>query len=75
VANENAYTHVFNYDAGMGTAPILLHYPSEAAISDLVLKKMGITPKPVTAAPAPAAAPAAKPAAAPATAKPAAPKK
>ena len=77
VANENAYTHVFNYDAGMGTAPILLHYPSEAAISDLVLKKMGITPKPVTAAAAPAAAPAAaKPAAAPAAAKPAvAPKK
>ncbi len=50
VANENAYTHVFNYDAGMGTAPILLHYPTEAAISDLVLKKMGITPKPVSAA-------------------------
>ena len=76
VANENAYTHVFNYDAGMGTAPILLHYPTEAAISDLVLKKMGITPKPVTAAAAPAAAPAAaKPAAAPAAAKPAAPKK
>ena len=77
VANENAYTHVFNYDAGMGTAPILLHYPTEAAISDLVLKKMGITPKPVTAAPtaAPAAAkPATAPAAAPA-AKPAAPKK
>ena len=77
VANENAYTHVFNYDAGMGTAPILLHYPTEAAISDLVLKKMGITPKPVTAAASPAAAPAAaKPAAAPAAAKPAvAPKK
>jgi len=49
VANENAYTYVFNYDAGMGTAPILLHYPTDANISDLVLKKMGITPKPVTA--------------------------
>jgi outer membrane protein len=75
VANENAYTHVFNYDAGMGTAPILLHYPTEAAISDLVLKKMGITPKPVSAAPTAAAPAAAKPAAAPAAAKPAAPKK
>jgi outer membrane protein len=74
VANENAYTHVFNYDAGMGTAPILLHYPTEAAISDLVLKKMGITPKPISAAPTAAAPAAAKPAAAPA-AKPAAPKK
>ncbi|RXK47168.1 OmpH family outer membrane protein [Aquirufa rosea] len=62
VANENAYTYVFNYDAGMGTAPILLHYPADASISDLVLKKMGITPKPVTATPAPAnnAAPATK---------------
>ena len=50
----------------MGTAPILLHYPTDANISDLVLKKMGITPKPVTAAPAaPAAAPAAAPKAAP----------
>jgi outer membrane protein len=63
VADANAFTYVFNYDAGMGTAPILLHYPADANISDLVLKKMGITPKPVTAAPA--AAPAASPAAAP----------
>lgn len=53
VAAENAYTYVFNYDAGMGTAPILLHYPTDANMSDLVLKKMGITPKPATpAAPA-----------------------
>ena len=63
VATENQFTYVFNYDAGMGTAPILLHYPTEANISDLVLKKMGITPKPATAAAAPAPAPA--PAAAP----------
>jgi outer membrane protein len=40
-----------------------LHYPTEANISDLVLKKMGITPKPATAAAAPTTAPA--PAAAP----------
>jgi outer membrane protein len=68
VAAENAYTYVFNYDAGMGTAPILLHYPTDANMSDLVLKKMGITPKPVTATAAPATA-------APATAAPAKPKK
>ncbi|MEN9958277.1 MAG: hypothetical protein RLZZ474_521 [Bacteroidota bacterium] len=55
VAAENAYTYVFNYDAGMGTAPILLHYPADANMSDLVLKKMGITPKPATPAAAPAA--------------------
>ncbi|MHA8106273.1 OmpH/Skp family outer membrane protein [Aquirufa sp. 5-AUSEE-100C1] len=71
VAAENAYTYVFNYDAGMGTAPILLHYPADANMSDLVLKKMGITPKPVTATATPAtAAPAtAAPAAAPAKPK------
>lgn len=71
VAAENAYTYVFNYDAGMGTAPILLHYPTDANMSDLVLKKMGITPKPVTATATPAtAAPAtAAPAAAPAKPK------
>ncbi len=68
VAAENAYTYVFNYDAGMGTAPILLHYPTDANMTDLVLKKMGITPKPATATAAPATA-------APATAAPAKPKK
>lgn len=52
VAKENAYTYVFNYDAGQGTTPIVLHAPDDANISDLVLKKMGVTPKPVTAAPA-----------------------
>ena len=55
VASDNAYTYVFNYDAGMGTAPILLHYPADANMSDLVLKKMGITPKPAAPAAAPAA--------------------
>ncbi|MEN9385674.1 MAG: hypothetical protein RLZZ185_415 [Bacteroidota bacterium] len=72
VAAENAYTYVFNYDAGMGTAPILLHYPADANMSDLVLKKMGITPKPVTATAAPATA---APATAAPTAVPAKPKK
>ncbi|CAM3740793.1 OmpH family outer membrane protein [Aquirufa aurantiipilula] len=69
VANENAYTYVFNYDAGMGTAPILLHYPADASISDLVLKKMGITPKPVTATPAAATTAPATKTATPATKK------
>lgn len=69
VANENAYTFVFNYDAGMGTAPILLHYPADASISDLVLKKMGITPKPVTATPAAATTAPATKTATPATKK------
>jgi outer membrane protein len=55
VAKENGYAFVFNYDAGQGTTPIVLHAPEDANISDLVLKKMGVTPKPVTA---PAATPA-----------------
>lgn len=51
-AKENGYAFVFNYDAGQGTTPIVLHAPDDANISDLILKRMGITPKPL----APAAA-------------------
>ena len=54
VAKENGYSHVFNLDAGAGTAVILLYAPEDGNISELVLKKMGVTPKP-------AAAPAATP--------------
>jgi outer membrane protein len=64
VANENGFTYIFNSDGG--GSPLLLHAPKEGDISDLVLKKMGITPgaaapiKSGPAAPA-AAAPAATP--------------
>lgn len=58
VAKENAYSHVFNLDAGAGTAVILLYAPEDGNISDMVLKKMGVTPKP---AGAPATTPAATP--------------
>ena len=44
VAKENGYTYVFNSDAGFGTTPVLLHGPEDGNISDLVLKKMGVTP-------------------------------
>jgi outer membrane protein len=44
VALENGYTYVFNSDAGYGTTPVLLHGPDDGNISDLVLKKMGVTP-------------------------------
>ncbi len=44
VAKESGYTYVFNTDGGLGTTPILLYGPDEDNISDLVLKKMGITP-------------------------------
>lgn len=48
VANENGYTYVLNSD---GATPTLLHGPKDGDISDLVLKKMGVTP--TAAAPAP----------------------
>ncbi|MBP6386341.1 MAG: OmpH family outer membrane protein [Pseudarcicella sp.] len=55
VAKENGYAYVFNSDAGQGTTPILLHAPDDANISDLILLKLGVTPKPPVATPAPAA--------------------
>ena len=42
VADENGFTYVFNSDSG--GSPLLLHAPKDGDISDLVLKKMGITP-------------------------------
>ena len=59
VSKENAYTHVFNIDAGQGTTPILLYATEESNITNLVLKKLGVEP-PKPAAPA-AAAPTAAP--------------
>lgn len=61
VAKENGYTYVFNSDAGFGTTPVLLHGPEDGNISDLVLKKMGVTPV-KAGAPAVSAQPAATPA-------------
>ena len=49
VAKDNGYTYVFNSDAGYGTTPILLHAPENDNVSDLVLKKMGVTPAPANA--------------------------
>ena len=54
-AKENGFAFVFNYDAGQGTTPIVLHAPDDANISDIILKRMGVTPKPLappTATPA-----------------------
>jgi outer membrane protein len=72
VAKENGFTYVFNSDAGYGTNAILLHAPESDNISDLVLKKMGVTP-PAKGAPAPNVAPAAS-SNSPAATKPAATK-
>lgn len=70
VAKDNGYAYVLNSDAGYGTTPVLLHAPDDANISDLVLKKMGVTPganKTTPAASAGGAAPVATPAPAPAS--------
>ncbi|RYU93258.1 OmpH family outer membrane protein [Emticicia agri] len=63
VAKENGYTYVFNTDAGPGTTPILLVAPDADNISDLVFKKLGVTPPAKTAATTntPATTPAATP--------------
>ena len=63
VAAENGYTYILNSD---GASPVLLHGPKEGDVSDLSLKKMGITPGAAQAAAkvtTPAAAPASTPAA------------
>ncbi|QHV98302.1 OmpH family outer membrane protein [Spirosoma endbachense] len=49
VAKENAYTYVFNLDAGANTTPILLVAPEDNNITELVLKKLGIDPAKIAA--------------------------
>ena len=64
VADENGFTYVFNSDSG--GSPLLLHAPKDGNISDLVLKKMGITPgaaAPIKSGPASPSMPASAPAA------------
>ncbi|HTF81402.1 MAG TPA: OmpH family outer membrane protein [Cytophagales bacterium] len=45
VANENGYTWIFNTESGFGQQT-LIKMPKEDDITALVLKKLGITPKP-----------------------------
>ncbi|WP_246008966.1 OmpH family outer membrane protein [Hymenobacter metallilatus] len=67
VADENGYTYILNSD---GASPVLLHGPKDGDVSDLILKKMGITPGAAPAAAAPkVTAPAATPATVPAASK------
>lgn len=63
VADENGFTYILNSD---GASPVLLHGPKDGDVSDLILKKMGITPGAAQAAAkvtTPASAPASTPAA------------
>lgn len=59
VAKENAYSWVFNIDAGNGIVSILVA-PKEDDLSNLVFKKLGVAP-PAPAAAAPATTPATAP--------------
>jgi outer membrane protein len=53
VAKENAYTFIINPQI-VGGGDILLYSDENYNISDLVLKKLGVTPKPQAAATTPA---------------------
>lgn len=53
VAKENAYTFIINPQV-VGGGDILLYSDETYNISNLVLKKLGVTPKPETAAATPA---------------------
>lgn len=44
VADENDYTYILSSDGALGQVPIVLHGPDSLNISDLVLKKLGVTP-------------------------------
>jgi outer membrane protein len=49
VADEQGYTYILNSDSGSN--PILLHGPKDGDVSDVILKKMGITPTAPATAP------------------------
>ncbi len=63
VAEESGYTYILNSD---GDSPVLLHGPKDGDVSDLILKKMGITPQPAGSRTVPVASPKAAPATMPA---------
>jgi outer membrane protein len=44
VAKDNGYTFVLNSDAGYGTTPVILVAPESDNITELVFKKLGVTP-------------------------------
>jgi outer membrane protein len=51
VAKENGYTFILSQQ--IGGLDVVLYGDDNMDVSDLVLKKMGVTPKPATPAPAP----------------------
>ena len=62
VGKENGFLYILNMDAGANTTPIILYAGSEEmAVTNLILRKLGVDPDKIEAAPA------AKPATTPAT--------
>ncbi len=51
VAEENGYSLILSQQ--IGGLDVVLHADDKLDVSDLVLKKLGVTPKPATPAPAP----------------------
>jgi outer membrane protein len=51
VAKENSYTFILSQQ--IGGLDVILYGDEKMDVSDLVLKKLGVTPKPATPAPAP----------------------
>ena len=57
VGKENGYLYILNMDAGANTTPIILYAGSEEyAVTNLILKKLGVDPEKAAAAPATAPA-------------------
>ncbi len=50
VAKENGYSLIISSDISAQLSPVLLYTTEEFNISDLVFKKLGVTPKPAAAA-------------------------
>ncbi|TDE11731.1 OmpH family outer membrane protein [Dyadobacter psychrotolerans] len=78
VGKENGFLYILNMDAGANTTPIILYAGSEdMAVTNLILRKLGVDPDKIEAAPAakPATTPATTPAKPAATTPAATPKK
>ena len=67
VGKENGFLYILNMDAGANTTPIILYAGSEDyAVTNLILRKLGVDPDKIEATTKPGTAPATTPATTPA---------
>lgn len=59
VGKENGFLYILNMDAGANTTPIILYAVEENAVTNLILRKLGVDPDKVEAAAKPGSTPAA----------------